>query len=529
MSKAEEKYCKEIIALIEADRLKSKAQLNEAKLKLAKKYGLKKTPTNPTIMRYASTKSDKIAAILTKKPVRSSSGINVIAIMAKPHKCPGRCIYCPSSQISRETPKSYTGKEPATMRALQSNFDPRKQVEERIRQLVETGHSASKIELIIMGGTFLSTPLSYQKFFVKGAIDGIIGKKSNSLEDAKKIAEKSKRRIIGITFETRPDYCKKVHVNRMLNFGGTRCELGVQIADDEIYKKIRRGHTVEDVITATRLLKDAGFKVCYHIMPGLPYTTPEDDLYNFKKLFSSQDFMPDNIKIYPCLVIKGTELSKMYSARAYNPLDTEKAAKLIAKMKKHVPYWARIMRVQRDIPAQIIEAGVKKSNLRQIVHEELAKNGDFCKCIRCREAKLNQLSKGRELSLQDLKLFKDEYCASNGTEIFLSFEDKHRELLYAYCRLRIPEKSFRREIANKAAIIRELRVLGEPLLLGEKRANEIQHQGLGAKLINEAERITKEDFVRKHIFVISGIGVKEYYRKKFGYIDKGPYLYKRLI
>ncbi|MCX8189660.1 MAG: tRNA uridine(34) 5-carboxymethylaminomethyl modification radical SAM/GNAT enzyme Elp3 [Candidatus Diapherotrites archaeon] len=529
MNKSEEKYCKEIIELIEKGSLKSKAQLNKAKIELAKKYCLDRIPTNPTIMRYKSNKSEKIASILTKKPIRSSSGINVIAIMARPHKCPGNCIYCPSSQIFEETPKSYTGREPATMRALQAKFDPKKQVEDRIKQLVETGHNASKIELIIMGGTFLSTPIEYQKLFVKGAIDGVIGKKSKSLEDAKKMAEKSSRRIIGITFETRPDYCKKVHVNRMLNFGGTRCELGVQIVDDEIYSKIKRGHTVKDVTNATHILKDAGLKVCYHIMPGLPYTTPKIDLYNFKRLFSCEEFMPDNIKLYPCLVIKGTELSKMYAKGEYLPLDTEKATKLIVKMKRYVPYWVRIMRVQRDIPAQIIEAGVKKSNLRQIVQAEMAKKGLYCRCIRCREAKLKQLSQGKELSLEATKLFRDEYYASNGNEIFLSFEDKKREMLYAYCRLRIPERSYRREIADKASIIRELRVLGEPLLLGEKISGEIQHQGLGTKLVMEAERITKEDFERKNIFVISGLGVKEYYRKKFGYKNNGPYLYKRLL
>ncbi|MEM4662771.1 MAG: tRNA uridine(34) 5-carboxymethylaminomethyl modification radical SAM/GNAT enzyme Elp3 [Candidatus Diapherotrites archaeon] len=520
-------YCSDLIALIENGKIKDKKQLNKAKIVLAKKYGLKKIPTDPTILRFAKDVA-KLRAFLLKKPMRSSSGINVVAIMAKPHKCPGSCIYCPSSQIDRPTPKSYTGKEPATMRALQFNFDPKKQVEERIKQLVETGHSAVKIELIVMGGTFLATPLSYQKYFIKNAIDGITGAKSKSLDEAKKRAEKSKRRIIGITFETRPDYCKKVHVNRMLDFGGTRCEIGVQTISDYVYKKISRGHTVADVIEATRLLKDAGFKVCYHIMPGLPYTTPKEDLKNFKKLFSSSDFMPDNLKIYPCLVMKDTKLSEMYARGDYEPLDTMQAAKLIAKMKKYIPYWVRVMRVQRDIPAQLIEAGVKKSNLRQIVHQILKNKGYSCHCIRCREAKIKSLLESKHYTMENLKLFEDRYFASNGDEIFLSLEDKKRELLYAYCRLRVPQNSFRKEISNKAAIIRELRVLGDPLPLGEKRKDEIQHQGLGMMLLKEAERITREEFDRKKLCIISGLGVKEYYRKKFGCKDIGPYVYKMI-
>lgn len=521
-------YCKEIIALIEAGKIKDKKQLNAIKTKLARKYSLAKMPSNPTIMRFAKRKTEKLKKLLTIKPVRSLSGINVIAIMAKPYKCPGQCIYCPSSQIGIPTPKSYTGKEPATMRALQANFDASKQVLDRIRQLEETGHNANKIELIIMGGTFLATPISYQRKFVKEAIDAITGKKSKSLKEAKLNAETAKRRIIGITFETRPDYCKKEHVNRMLALAGTRCELGVQILNDRVYKMINRGHTVKDVEEATRLLKDAGFKVCYHCMPGLPYTKPKDDLESFKLMFYDERFKPDNLKIYPCLVLQGTKLYEEYLKGNYEPLDTKKAIKLIAKVKEIIPYWVRIMRVQRDIPTQLIEAGVKMSNLRQLVSEYMRKKGKRCNCIRCREAALRKAKEGINYELSDAKLFIDEYRASKGTELFLSLEDEKRELLFAYCRLRIPEDSFRREIRDKNAIIRELRVLGEPLLLGERKKDALQHQGLGARLLREAERIAKEVFDKKGMIIISGLGVKEYYRKKFGYKDKGPYVYKKL-
>jgi len=519
-------YSEELLQLIKLGKVKDAKKLNALKAKLAEKYGFKEIPTNPTIMRFLG-KSPEIKALLPKKPVRSLSGINVVAIMAKPHRCPGHCIYCPSSQIDVATPKSYTGREPATMRALQANFDPKTQVSERIRQLTETGHKANKLEIIIMGGTFLSTELSYQKEFVKQAIDAVTGKHSKNLEEAKLQAETSQRRITGITFETRPDYCRKIHVNRMLSFGATRCELGVQILNDAVYKKIRRGHTVKDVVLATRLLKDAGLKVCYHCMPGLPYANETLDLKSFKKMFSSEDFRPDNLKIYPCLVIKGTKLYELYLQNKYEPLSTEKAARLIAKVKKFVPPWVRIMRVQRDIPSQLIEAGVKKSNLRQIVQEYMQRKGWKCNCIRCREAALRKFKEGIEYE-PELKLFSDNYRASHGTEIFLSFENPERSLLFAYCRLRIPEQSFRKEISNKAAIIRELRVVGEPLLLGEHKEEAIQHKGLGAALLREAERIAKETFDKKEMVVLSGLGVKEYYRKKFGYKNKGPYVHKKL-
>lgn len=521
-------YCKEIIELIESGKIRNKRQLNAAKCKLAKKYSLREMPTNPTIMRFARKKSAKLKHLLTKKPVRSLSGINVIAIMAKPYKCPGRCIYCPSSQIGVATPKSYTGREPATMRALQAGFNPKRQVLDRIKQLTETGHNANKIELIVMGGTFLATPLLYQKNFVKEAIDAITAKRSKTLTEAKLNAERSKRRIIGITFETRPDYCKKVHVNRMLNFGGTRCELGVQILNNRVYRKVQRGHSIEDVVSATRLLKDSGFKVCYHCMPGMPYASTKDDLESFKMMFYDERFKPDNIKIYPCLVLKGTKLYEEYVKGNYEPLDTKKAVKLIAKVKEMAPYWVRVMRVQRDIPTQLIDAGVKKSNLRQLVQEYLRKKGKHCNCIRCREAALKKSKEGVDYELSEAKLFIEKYKASKGIELFLSLEDEKRELLFAYCRLRVPEHSFRREITSESAIIRELRVLGEPLLLGQRKSGALQHQGLGAKLLREAECLAKEVFNKKGMVVIAGLGVKEYYRSKFGYKNRGPYVYKKL-
>jgi elongator complex protein 3 len=529
MPSALAQYCLEVIDAVEHGRVKNKRELNVLKQKLARKYGLSHMPTNPTILSFAKQKTTRLKAMLGKRPQRSLSGINVIAVMYEPSPCPGKCIYCPSSLVNVPTPKSYTGLEPATMRALQHNFDAAAQVKARIRQLEETGHIANKLELIIMGGTFLAQSRQKQQAFIKACIDAVTGHNSKTLEEAKKHAEYAQRRIIGITFETRPDYAKRKHVNMMLEMGGTRCELGVQILDDEVYKINKRGHTVEHVVDATRNLKDAGFKICYHMMPGMYGSSEGKDRRSFKLLFEDVRFRPDMLKLYPCLAVRNTKLAELQRAGKFKPLSTEEAAEFIAWVKRTVPLWVRIMRIQRDIPAKAVEGGVDKSNLRQIVHKKLKVLGLKCRCIRCREAGLNAYLRGVAVDGFSHGLFVERYEASSGTELFLSVEDKRRELLFGYCRLRVPECSYRPEITSKAAIIRELRVFGQPLPLHKRSRTSLQHQGMGAELLSEAERIALEEFDRKKMVVIAGLGVKEYYREKFGYEDDGPYVSKMLV
>lgn len=518
----------EILELIEKGVISNKRGLNKWKGKLAKKHSLDSIPANPDILCSFPRVSRKALEILCKKPVRSLSGITVVAAMVPPHKCPGECIYCPSSLVEQKTPKSYTGREPATMRAIQSNFDAGLQVKERLRQLRESGHSLSKVEFIVMGGTLFSQGKKFQEEFVLSALNAFTGKKARSIERAKLYAEKSETRITGITFETRPDYCSKKHVDRMLYYGGTRCELGVQILNNRVYEKVKRGHTVSDVKNATRNLKDAGFKVLYHTMPGLPYASFQDDLNSFKKIFFSEPFKPDMLKIYPCLVVKGTKLYKEFLKGNFRPMDEKKAVKLISKIKNIVPPWVRIMRIQRDIPSQLIEGGVKKSNLRQLVERELKKKKKKCNCIRCREAALKEYKQGLNFQLEKARLFLDEYRASNGTELFISLEARNRNALFGYCRLRIPDNSYRKEIGSNGVIVRELRVFGEPLSLEKREKDALQHKGIGAKLFTEAERIAREVFDKKKLVVIAGLGVREYYRKKFGCRNDGYYVSKTI-
>jgi len=319
-----------------------------------------------------------------------------------------------------------------------------------------------------------------------------------------------------LTLETRPDYAKLKHANEMLRLGCTRVELGVQTIYDKALKKIERGHSVEDSIESTRILKDLGLKINYHVMPGLPGITPKQDLEALKKLFTDMKFRPDMLKIYPCMVLKGTKLYKEWKKGKFKPITTDKAAKLIAEFKKYVPEYVRIMRVQRDIPTFMTEAGVDKTNLRQYVEKELKNKGIECRCIRCREI-------GRQKQdVKDYEIRLIEYDASWGKEFFISAEKN--DAIIGFCRLRFPLKQLRKEITRWSALIRELHVYGETTKIGKE--GKTQHRGIGKELLKTAEKIAKENNYRK-IIVISGIGVRNYYRK-LGYKKEGVYMVKSL-
>ena len=295
-----------------------------------------------------------------------------------------------------------------------------------------------------MGGTFLSTNVKYQKDFIKGALEGIIDKRVASLEEAKKFAEKSKRRVIGITIETRPDYCKQEDIDKMLEYGTTRVEIGVQTVYDEIYELVSRGHSTQDSIEAIRIAKDAGLKINAHIMPNLPGSDYSKDLDLFDKLFSNPNYRPDMLKIYPTLVINGTKLYNWWKKGNYSPYSNEELIDLIANVKQNLPPYVRIQRIMRDIPANLIEAGCKNSNLRQLVQEKLKKIDGTCKCIRCREYGISKKKKiFDDTSFDEIKLFRIDYDASQGNEVFLSYENNKEDYLVGYLRLRKPSENNR--------------------------------------------------------------------------------------
>jgi elongator complex protein 3 len=415
------------------------------------------------------------------------------------------------------------------MRGLQNNFDPYAQVRSRIEQLTAIGHCVDKVELIVMGGTFPATPLEYQTWFIQRCLDAISGQESANLEEAKAHAETSKIRNVGITVETRPDWAKEPHIDTMLDMGVTRVELGVQNPNDEIYRLAGRTHTVADVTEATRTAKDAGLKIVYHLMPGMPGSNPTNDLEAFKRVFTDSAFKPDMIKIYPCLVIAGTKAHDWYREGVYKPYSTEEAANLIAEVKKSLPPWVRVMRVQRDIPARLIVAGVNKSNLRQLVQQKLAEHGQRCACIRCREVGHRMTVDNITPDLDKVKILATRYEASEGQEIFISTEDPENSVLIGYLRLRIPSaKVHRPEIkAAPSAIVRELHVYGPLVPVGKHSAKAWQHKGYGAILLSEAERVAREDYDLKKLLIISALGTKQYYMR-FGYERDGVYVSKKL-
>lgn len=457
---------------------------------------------------------------LKKRPIRSLSGVAVISVLTKPHPCPGHCLYCPTD---KNFPKSYLPGEPAADRARNLNYDPYQQVKSRIETLQKIGHATDKIELIIIGGSFNAYPNKYQPWFIKRCFDGANKANSKNLEQAQKKNETTKNRIISLSIETRPDLITSEEIKKMRAWGVTKIELGIQALDNIILEKNKRGHGLKEIIKATELLKNTGFKICYHLMPGLYGSNPKKDLVLFKKLFSNQDFQPDYLKIYPCVVTKGSELYRLWQKGKYKPYQDKDLIALLIKMKLVVPPYVRIIRVFRDIPSNKIEAGTRVSNLREVVQQKMAEKKLKCCCIRCREIK------NIEYRIQNIKLKKQEYQASNGKEVFLSFEDKKNNKLLAFLRLRLPAFSPLTPIfnaLNNSTIIRELHTYGELVGIGKNKKSASQHKNLGKKLVEEAEKITKKHGYQK-IAVISGIGARPYWQK-LGYKLQETYMVKNV-
>jgi len=469
-----------------------------------------------------------IEKLLKSKRVRTLSGVAVVAVLTRSHPCQGKCLYCPTE---KEMPKSYLSNEPAVMRAMSVKFKPYDQVQKRLHALEINGHDIDKIELIVMGGTFSDLPKKYQYNFIKECYraandypsqrskvkardiirSGISARAKDNLYGEQKRNEKTKHRIIGLTLETRPDTLDEKEIIFYRELGCTRVEIGVQSIFDDVLKINQRGHAVEQTINATKLLKDAGFKVSYHMMPGLFGSSPKKDLEMFKEIFRSPDFQPDLIKIYPCVVTKNSALYNLWKAGKYKALTNNQAENLICKIKKIIPPYVRISRLIRDIPAISIIAGPNISNLRQLIQNK----GVRCQCIRCREVRGNYTAKDKII------IRRIDYDASDGKEIYLEYVSPNHRKLYSLLRLRINPKS------ELEAVIREVHTYGKLISIGAKNKKSPQHAGFGKKLILEAERIAKKEFGCRKISVISGIGVRQYYRK-LGYKLEDTYMVKNI-
>ena len=506
-------------------KIKTAGELELAKIKLANQYGTGNIIKNSDIATFLSPNDSdyhKLSKFLQIKNVRTASGVANVAVMwmhgSHENSCPANCIYCPSSEIA---PKSYTGVEPTTLRAIRNNYAPFLQVTNRIKQLNLIGHSTDKCELIIMGGTFMATPTKFQDEFVKRCLDALNESDSETLEEAQIKNETSTNRCVGLTIETRADFCSQEQIEHMMKLGCTRVEIGVQSTDDNILKLINRGHKAQANIDAIKRLKENGLKVCVHWMPGLTGLSGKIDenkeVEMFKKLFSP-NYSPDELKIYPTLVVAGTKLHELWKSGKYAPLTNDQAINLLIKFKKIVPPFVRIKRVMRDISEHKSEAGAKTTNLRQLVKEKMKKSGIECRCIRCREVGHTKETTG----MPELKEF--TYEASGVKEIFLSYENGNA--LLGFLRLRLSD----------TARIRELHVYGSVVPISKKDGTKKdaqsasyilwQHKGLGKKLLERAEEIAKSSGYNS-ISVTSGIGVRDYYRN-LCYAFESSYMTKKL-
>ena len=456
-----------------------------------------------------------------KKETRTISGVTPVAVMSQPAPCPGHCVYCPDFS---ETPRSYTPHSPAVIRAIRYGYDPGEQVKARLRILADMGHPTDKIELIIMGGTFLATPLEYQNKFIKACFDALNGIPSETLQGAQQQNELALNRAVGLCIETRPDVCEDREIERMISWGVTRVELGVQMIDDSIYNLVKRGHRVSAVIKATERLRRAGLKVHYHWMPGLPGSSPEHDLELTRQLFDDPSFRPDGLKIYPTMVIENTELETWRREGLYTPYSNDIMIGLIAEIKKTVPAYVRISRVLRDIPAEYITDGLRNS-LRDGVQARLNQEGSSCHCIRCREFGLRKRNKS---AIGSPSLRRIAYEASHGLEIFLSYEDAN-DTLYGLLRLRIQDRNPipLLNLEGNVALIRELHVYGSEVGLKGRDKGSAQHRGYGRELVKQAEDISAKEFGANFMAVLAGVGARAYYRE-LGYEFLSGYMVKKL-
>lgn len=521
--------------MLKAHEEKRDVNLNTLKNKITSKYGLNSSPRLVDIIAAVPLSHKKILVPkLMAKPIRTASGIAVVAVMCKPHRCPhinmtgNICVYCPGGPDSdfEYSTQSYTGYEPTSMRAIRARYDPYLQTRHRVEQLKQLGHSVDKVEFIVMGGTFMALPDDYRDYFIRNLHDALSGHKSSSVSEAVKYSERSKTKCIGITIETRPDYCLKRHLSDMLNYGCTRLEIGVQSVYEDIARDTNRGHTVKAVCESFQMSKDCGFKVVAHMMPNLPNMTLQRDIEQFIEFFANPDFKADGLKIYPTLVIRGTGLYELWKTGRYKSYPPSTLVDLVARILALVPPWVRVYRVQRDIPMPLVSSGVEHGNLRELALERMKDLGLKCRDIRTREVGINEIH--NKVRPNDVELVRRDYVANGGWETFLSYEDPEQDILVGLLRLRrCSPDSFRPELKGKCSIIRELHVYGSVVPVHCRDPRKFQHQGFGTLLMEEAERIARVEHKSDKLAVISGVGTRDYYRK-LGYELEGPYMSKML-
>ncbi|KAL6941652.1 Elongator subunit [Hanseniaspora osmophila] len=503
----------------------------------SKKYKLKQQPRLTDIINSIPDQYKKyLLPKLKAKPVRTASGIAVVAVMCKPHRCPhiaytgNICVYCPGGPDSdfEYSTQSYTGYEPTSMRAIRARYDPYEQARGRIEQLKQLGHSIDKVEYIVMGGTFMSLPKDYRENFIVNLHNALSGFNGTEIDEAIQYSQQSLTKCVGITIETRPDYCTHSHLDDMLKYGCTRLEIGVQSLYEDVARDTNRGHTVKSVCETFAVAKDAGYKIVSHMMPDLPNVGMERDIEQFKEYFENPDFRTDGLKIYPTLVIRGTGLYELWKTGLYKSYNANALIDLVARIMALVPPWTRIYRVQRDIPMPLVTSGVENGNLRELALARMKDFGTTCRDVRTREVGIQEVH--HKVQPDQVELIRRDYYANGGWETFLSYEDPKQDILIGLLRLRKATKkyTYRKEFTSqRTSIVRELHVYGSVVPLHSRDPRKFQHQGFGTLLMEEAERIAREEHGSEKISVISGVGVRNYYAK-LGYSVDGPYMSKTI-
>jgi elongator complex protein 3 len=529
----------ELVLLLERERHGgdnvASINLNAIKSLVCKRLGL---GTQPKLMEIIAAIPDHHKSLLLPrlkvKPVRTASGIAVVAVMCKPHRCPhiamtgNVCVYCPGGPDSdfEYSTQSYTGYEPTSMRAIRARYDPYLQSKHRIEQLKSLGHSVDKVEYIIMGGTFMSLPEEYREQFIKSLHDALSGHTSSNVDEAVRFGEQGLVKCIGITIETRPDYCLRPHLSQMLRYGCTRLEIGVQSVYEDVARDTNRGHTVRAVTECFAMAKDTGYKVVAHMMPDLPNVGWERDLEQFKEFFENPSFRSDGLKLYPTLVIRGTGLYELWRTGRYKNYPPDVLVDLVARILALVPPWTRVYRVQRDIPMPLVTSGVEHGNLRELALARMKELGLECRDVRTREVGIQDIH--HKVRPDQVELVRRDYYANGGWETFLAYEDPQQDILVGLLRLRQCSKdTFRPELKLQTSIVRELHVYGTAIPVHSRDPTKFQHQGFGTLLMEEAERIAREEHGSVKLAVISGVGTRHYYRK-LGYELDGPYMSKSL-
>ncbi|KAL9601719.1 MAG: hypothetical protein Q9219_002330 [cf. Caloplaca sp. 3 TL-2023] len=523
----------------DASQPKKDINLNSLRGQIAKKHRLNTQPPLTAIIAAVPEHYKKyILPKLIAKPIRTSSGIAVVAVMCKPHRCPhiaftgNICVYCPGGPDSdfEYSTQSYTGYEPTSMRAIRARYDPYEQARGRVDQIKSLGHSVDKVEYIIMGGTFMSLPEDYRNEFISQLHNALSGYHGKNVDESVDAGEMSDIKCVGITIETRPDYCLEPHLSSMLSYGCTRLEIGVQSLYEDVARDTNRGHTVAAVAETFKLAKDAGFKVVSHMMPDLPNVGMERDLAQFREYFENPDFRTDGLKIYPTLVIRGTGLYELWRTGRYKNYTPNALIDLVARILALIPPWTRIYRVQRDIPMPLVTSGVENGNLRELALARMKDFGTTCRDVRTREVGINEVK--HKLRPNQVEFVRRDYTANGGWETFLAYEDPKQDILIALLRLRkcSSTHTFRPELTGQqTSLVRELHVYGSAVPMHARDPKKFQHQGYGTLLMEQAEKIARNEHMSKKISVISGVGVRSYYAKLGYWLDNKTYMSKWLV